>query len=136
MKINFSIGNSEYSADTCEPIDISIPVLFNGEQPNTYGVDKAASKAYESGEFTGDTRRGGGCNFEEYRIIPHCNGTHTECVGHISLERISINKTLKESFFPASVISLNPERAFDTNDNYIPGKNKDDLLITRKYNCH
>lgn len=132
MKINFSIGNSEYSADTSEPIDISIPVLFNGEQPNTYDVDKAASKAYESGEFTGDTRRGGGCNFEEYRIIPHCNGTHTECVGHISLERISINKTLKESFFPASVISLNPERAFDTNDNYIPGKNKDDLLITRK----
>lgn len=132
MKINFKLNNKVYSCDTSKPIEISIPVKFNGEQPNTYNVDKATAKAYEAGDFIGDTRRGGGCNFEEYRIIPHCNGTHTECVGHISLERISINETLKESFFPASLISLNPEKAFDTNDNYSPDKNENDLLITRK----
>jgi arylformamidase len=132
MKINFEINKIIYSCNTSEPIDISIPVLFNGGQPNTYNVDIATAKAYESGQFIGDTRRGGGCNFEEYRIIPHCNGTHTECVGHISLERISVNETLKESFFPASLISLSPVKASDTNDNYTPLKNKEDLLITKK----
>lgn len=132
MKINFNLNNTVYSCDTSKPIEISIPVIFNGEQPNTYNVDKASSKAYESGEFIGDTRRGGGCNFEEYRIIPHCNGTHTECVGHISLERISINETLKSSFFPAILISVNPEKSDNTDESYIPHKNDEDLLITRK----
>ena len=132
MKINFKINNIIYSCNTSEPIVISIPVLFNGEQPNTYGVDKATAKAYEAGEFVGDTRRGGGCNFEEYRIIPHCNGTHTECVGHISLERISVNETLTDSLFPATLITVTPEKANDSRDKYTPGKNKDDFLITRK----
>ncbi|MEZ4821038.1 MAG: hypothetical protein R2942_01015 [Ignavibacteria bacterium] len=58
MKINFNLNNTVYSCDTSKPIEISIPVMFNGEQPNTYNVDKASSKAYESGEFIGDTRRG------------------------------------------------------------------------------
>ena len=42
------------------------------------------------GQFIGDTRMGGPCNFETYSITPHCNGTHTECVGHITNERVSI----------------------------------------------
>ncbi|MEO8210655.1 MAG: cyclase family protein [bacterium] len=132
MKINFEINNKFFSCETSGPIDISIPMLFNGEQPNTYEVDKATAKAVETADFVGDTRRGGSCNFEEYKLIPHCNGTHTECVGHISLERISINNTLKDLFFPSTLITLSPEKAFDTNDNYIPVKNENDFLITRK----
>ncbi|MEZ4849568.1 MAG: hypothetical protein R3B93_13310 [Bacteroidia bacterium] len=75
-----------------QPIDISIPLIFNGLQPNTYGVPKAKAKAFEGEGFIGDVRRGGSCNFEELQFIPHCNGTHTECVGHISEERISIHE--------------------------------------------
>jgi kynurenine formamidase len=132
MKINFETGNKIYSCDTSEPIDISIPMNFNGSQPNTYEVAKATSNAVETTDFIGDTRRGGSCNFEEYKLIPHCNGTHTECVGHISYERISIHNTLKDSFIPATLISVAPEKAFDTKDNYIPGKNENDFLITKK----
>ena len=70
--------------------DISIPLYFNGVQPNTYGVDKATSSPYQDGQFIGDTRKGGPCNFETYSFTTHCNGTHTECIGHITNERISI----------------------------------------------
>lgn len=132
MKVNFTLDGKVFSCDTSEPITISIPMKFNGDQPNTYDVDKAAAKAYETSGFIGDTRRGGGCNFEEYKLIPHCNGTHTECVGHISLERISIHNTLKDSFTPATLISVTPEKAFDTKDRYIPDKNENDQLITKK----
>jgi hypothetical protein len=132
MKINFEITTKKYSCDTSAPIDISIPMIFNGAQPNTYDVNKATAKAYETGDFIGDTRRGGGCNFEEYKLISHCNGTHTECVGHISYERISIHNTLKDAFIPAALISVTPEKAFYTDDKYIPKKNETDFLITKK----
>lgn len=132
MKINFETGGYNYSCDTSQPIVISIPLIFNAEQPNTYDVNKATAKAVETAEFVGDTRRGGSCNFEEYKFISHCNGTHTECVGHISLERISIHDVLKDSFIPSTLITVTPEKALDTNDTYIPDKNENDFLITKK----
>jgi len=39
------------------PIDISIPLNFNGPQPNAFGVEPASSKACEYGDLVGDTRR-------------------------------------------------------------------------------
>ena len=95
--------------DLGEPIDISIPLRFGGPQPNAYGVPRAASEACESGDIIGDTRRGGSCNFEQITLIPHCNGTHTECVGHITKERISVRRCLQDAFVSASLITVTPE---------------------------
>ncbi|MEO8447645.1 MAG: cyclase family protein [bacterium] len=131
MIITFEIDSNSYSADTSDPIVISIPLIFNGEQPNIYNAAKASSSAYEESGFIGDTRRGGGCNFENYLLVTHCNGTHTECVGHIADERISVSKTLKESFFPATLITLTPEKASSSADTYIPSKDGSDIIITK-----
>jgi len=132
MKVTFQINNKNYTSDLSNAFDISIPLIFKGPQPNTYDVETATARTYEAGEFIGDTRRGGGCNFEEYRLIPHCNGTHTECVGHISLERISVSNTLKSSFIPSTLLTVTPEAAANTEDVYIPAKNTEDLIITKK----
>src|SRR5436190_11812541 len=132
MHIEFKTGNEKYFIESSRPIDISIPLDFYGEQPNTYNVDNAWAKAYESGDFIGDTRRGGSCNFDEYKLIAHCNGTHTECVGHISDERIAISETLKDVFIPSVLITVQPESEKNTNDTYSPSKNADDMLITLK----
>ena len=94
-----------------DPIDISIPLRFNGPQPNAYGVEPAISKACEAGDIVGDTRRGGSVNFERVSFIPHCNGTHTECVGHITNERISVRDCLRDVLIPAVLVSVKPERA-------------------------
>ena len=77
MKALLNIDNSRVEVDFSKGIDISIPLYFNGDQPNTYNVDKATSKPYQDGTFFGDTRKGGPCNFETYRLTPHCNGPHT-----------------------------------------------------------
>ena len=106
----------EYSA---EPIDISIPLRFDGPQPNAYGVERASARACEAGDIAGDTRRGGSCNFEQITLIPHCNGTHTECVGHITHERIALVDCLKDAFIPTALISVGPEES------------SGDLLITK-----
>jgi arylformamidase len=131
MVIKIYIGSKEYRFDSDDVIDISISLNFNGDQPNAYGVQKAKAKTYISDKFVGDTRRGGSCNFEEYTLIPHCNGTHTECVGHISYERISIHENVKEILIPAVLISVKPENADKTSDTYYPPKNKEDLIITK-----
>ena len=129
MKGKFEIGSSQYSVDFSEKYDISIPLFFNGLQPNTYGVDIASSKAYEDTQFIGDTRKGGPCNFETYTLTPHCNGTHTECIGHITNERISILSSLKEEMIPSTLVSVTPK---STIENYTPVLNKEDLVITKE----
>ena len=129
MKAEVEIENTKYNVDFSKGIDISIPLNFNGEQPNTYGVDKAIAKPYQDGQFIGDTRKGGPCNFETYSFTPHCNGTHTECIGHITNERIDILSSLNEGMIPATLISITPKA---TDENYIPDLNSEDLVITQE----
>jgi arylformamidase len=92
-------------------IDVSIPLGFNGPQPNAYGVEPAKAEPVRAGSLVGDTRQGGSVNFERYTFIPHCSGTHTECVGHITHERISIRDCLQDILIPAVLISVTPEFA-------------------------
>ena len=114
--------------DLSAPIDISIPLDFDGPQPNAYGADRASSQACESGDLVGDTRRGGSCNFERYTLIPHCNGTHTECVGHITHERISVRDCLKDVLIPAVLISIEPEPASSSGERYSSSFEKGDRV--------
>ncbi len=129
MKAEIEIGFKKHTVDFSKGIDISIPLYFNGEQPNTYGVDKATSKAYQDGQFIGDTRKGGPCNFETYSFTPHCNGTHTECIGHITDKRVDILSSLNRSMIPSTIISVTPK---NTNENYIPSLHTADVVITKQ----
>ncbi len=132
MEARVIIKGSEWRFDAKEPIDISIPLNFNGPQPNAYGVPPAASEPCVSGDLIGDTRRGGGCNFEKYTFIPHCNGTHTECVGHVTRERISVRDCLQDVLIPARLITMDPCYASDTAETYSISIDGDDRLITRE----
>jgi arylformamidase len=132
MILSVQINNQKYRIDLENPIDISIPLDFSSAQPNAYGVEKAASKACEADGLIGDTRRGGSCNFEQVTFIPHCNGTHTESVGHITRERISVHDCLKDAFVPAALVSIEPESALETNETYAVKLSENDKLITRK----
>lgn len=118
--------------DAADYHDISIPLRFGGPQPNAYGVETAKSTACRAGELVGDTRQGGSCNFEQYTLIPHCNGTHTECVGHITDERISVRDCLRDVFIPALLISIDPEPAADSEESYATEVGVRDQLITKK----
>ena len=129
---SLQINDQTYEIDIHKPLSIAIPLNFDGAQPNAYGVEKASSKACEAGEIVGDTRRGGSCNFEQYKLIPHCNGTHTECVGHISHARISVHECLQDAFILANLISVTPEKASESNETYAVELGENDFLITRK----
>ncbi len=115
-----------------EPISIAIPLRFSDFQPNAYGVEKASAESYRIGQIIGDTRLGGSCNFSQIKLIPHCNGTHTECVGHITHKRISVLECLKDVFMTAVLISVLPEKASETDETYPVKLEPSDLMLTRK----
>jgi arylformamidase len=132
MLISFEINDRAFAVDLGKPLDVSIPLNFGGAQPNAFDVEMATAKAFETESLVGDTRRGGSCNFEQVKFIPHCNGTHTECVGHITNARISVHKCLKDSLVLATLISVAPEKASETGDTYSVNLEETDRLITRK----
>jgi kynurenine formamidase len=132
MIFSVEINNRVYKIDLENPLDVSIPLDFNSTQPNAYGAERATATACEAGSLIGDTRRGGSCNFEQVKFIPHCNGTHTECVGHITDQRISVYQSLRDSLIAAVLISVLPENAFQTKETYSVELNDEDCLITKK----
>jgi hypothetical protein len=109
VKTTLTVDGQTFVFDLERPIDISIPLRFNGPQPNAFGVEPAASAPCQAGSLVGDTRQGGSCNFESYTFIPHCNGTHTECIGHITRERISARDCLRDVFVQAVLVTVEAE---------------------------
>ncbi len=108
-----------------EPLaDISIPLHFGGPQPNAFGVEPAAAVTL------GDTRRGSSVNFQRYTLTPHCSGTHTECVGHITNERVNIIDCLRDVLMQCLVISVEPE--LSTTEKYASPVAADDRIISRR----
>ncbi|MCA1608315.1 MAG: cyclase family protein, partial [Acidobacteria bacterium] len=132
MTTQIRIFDREFNVDLGSPIDISIPLEFNGPQPNVFGVERATSAAVATQTLVGDTRRGGSCNFESVTLIPHCNGTHTECVGHITHERISLRDCLQAVFLPAILVTVAAESARASGENYPVDFEETDQVITQR----
>ena len=89
--------------------DISIPLRFDAVQPSFFGAPAASAEPITGGSFVGDVRRGGSCNCSVHTLVPHCNGTHTECAGHITLERLSVRDLAIRHFSAALLVSVTPE---------------------------
>jgi kynurenine formamidase len=132
MILLVKLNNRTYEIDPENPLDISIPLDFGGAQPNVYEVEKASANPCEAGSLVGDTRRGGSCNFEQVQFIPHCNGTHTECAGHVTHERISVRDCLQDAFAAATLITIESEKASDASESYSIDLSEEDRLITRR----
>lgn len=119
-----------FRVDSAKGHDLSIPIGFGGDGITAFGFSPASVERVKKGWFIGNTRRGGG-NVREYRCIPHCHGTHTECVGYITDQEISVGEILKDAWIPATVISVVLELGVDCSENYVSGMDADDALITR-----
>lgn len=117
-------------ADLADPLPIAIPLDFNGPQPAFYQSAPASAHPLRTTAFVGDTREGGGCNCEQVTLAPHCNGTHTECVGHVTDDRICVSETLRGGMFLAVVLSISPAQAASSNEGSDPPPQPGDQLIT------
>ena len=128
--MRFEVEGRRLSADFAQPLSIAIPLDFNGPQPSFYDAPPATSRPYRATGFVGDTRAGGSCNCEQLTLVPHCNGTHTECVGHVTDDRVAITNQVRGEIMLALLVSLHPVGATLTREDSEPSPESGDLLVT------
>lgn len=111
---------NNFEIDLSKPIDISIPLTNTDENPIAWYIEKPEIKPVVFGDWIGKVSEGkSSTNFNNIFFNPHGHGTHTECLGHITNDFYSINQSLKQFFFFAKVITVEPEKI------------EEDLVITK-----
>jgi kynurenine formamidase len=113
MLLQFEIGGRMYRLRSSQATSLAIPIDAADPRVLAFGVDAPSATRIEGPGFVGDTRRGGSCNVSAHHLVPHCHGTHTECVGHLVDEPLSVNDVLRETLIPATLVSVRPEVAAD-----------------------
>jgi arylformamidase len=125
------IEGRELSVDLSRPLDLALELNFAGAQPRHFGAPRASAREFTSpgSAFNGSVARGASCNCEVITLIPHCNGTHTECAGHLTRERLDAWRVAPTGLTPALLLSVVPEPA--AGEGSEPAPQAADLLITR-----
>jgi len=150
LKISIELQNTRYQINMAKSWSIAIAVNFNQptKQPNHFSANAALASPMQADDFIGETKQGGSCNVNELTINPHCNGTHTESIAHIcdfSVSSPAFDKTDNKTetivqtiaqlnipaLMPCAVISITPELAILSGENYSPDFYEHDLIISR-----
>jgi len=109
-----AILDNKYQIDLSKPIDISIPLTNTDENLIAWYIEKPSIEPVVFGDWIGKVSEGkSSTNFNNIFFNPHGHGTHTECLGHITNDFYSINQSLKQFFFTAKLITVEPEKIGD-----------------------
>lgn len=100
---------NNFQIDLSKPIDISLPLSNTNKNPIAWYIEKPEIEPVVFGDWIGKVSEGSSTNFNNILFNPHGHGTHTECLGHITREFYSINQCLKQFFFTAELISVEPK---------------------------
>jgi kynurenine formamidase len=127
-----AFGGREVRVDLSQPMDLAVPLEFTGPQPRHFGAPVATSRPLQLEGFSGAVRQGASCNCDIITLIPHCHGTHTECVGHLTREAVHAYRVTPAGLIPALVVSVTPEPAAGALEGSDPAPQAHDRLITRR----
>ena len=130
MQARIHLDGRELSIDLSRPVDLALELDFSGAQPRHFGAPRASSRPFAARGFKGSVARGAGCNCELITFIPHCNGTHTEGVGHLTRERFDAYRVTPAGLLAALLVSVTPEPAAGEGSDPMP--QAQDRLITQR----
>ena len=132
MNARISVGNREVSIDLSKPVSLAIDLRFCARQgqPRHFGAPPASSRPFAVPGFSGSVEHGASCNCQTLTLIPHCNGTHTECVGHLTRESADAYSIAPFGLLPALLISVEPTDAKASGEGTEPMPQPGDSLIT------
>ena len=102
-------GNT-YEANLKNALDISIPLKEGMDNVNCFFAPPVHIAPVVFGDFVGSTDKGGLVNFKNVQLNPHGNGTHTECVGHISKETYNLPDCLSNYHYFSKLITIIPTK--------------------------
>jgi arylformamidase len=124
-------GEAEVVTDLSRPFEIAIPLNFTADQPRHFGAPAASTHPFSVPGFPGSVANGASCNCNVITLIPHCNGTHTECVGHLTAETLDVHRQVPPGLLPALLTTIEPVDAQRAPETTEPAPQPGDTLITR-----
>lgn len=110
MKAVFSVGAGELRVDLAQAVELARPLGFDGTSARHFAAPAAHARPFSIGDFSGDVATGASCNCRTITLTPHCNGTHTECVAHLTVEALDAWRVVPRVPIAAIVVSVVPER--------------------------
>jgi kynurenine formamidase len=90
-----------FTTDLNKPTDISIAI----GDVRCYYAPPVNAVPVEIGDFIGSVKMGSSVNYYQMTSCPHGQGTHTECIGHITEQNQSINQVITEFHFVGMLVS-------------------------------
>ncbi|HVS77481.1 MAG TPA: cyclase family protein [Steroidobacteraceae bacterium] len=131
MKARLEVDGREVRIDLERPLDLGVELDFDGPQVRHFGAPRASSQPYSVPGFPGSVARGASCNCASITLIPHCSGTHTECVGHLTREPLHAQRIVPRGLLAALLLSVKPVSAGETPESSDPVPQSGDRLVTR-----
>ena len=132
MRARIFLEGRELTTDLARPVHIGIELDPGSPQPRHFGAPPACATPFAVPGFPGAVTRGASCNCDIITLIPHCNGTHTECVGHLTGERVDAFRRIPPGLLPALLVSVDCVEAADAPESTEPLPQAGDWLITRQ----
>ena len=132
MNARIALAGAELGFDMARPVSLALELDFAGPQPRHFGAPRASARPFAVPGFPGAVAQGASCNCEVISLIPHCNGTHTECVGHLTRERLDASRVAPLGFLPALLVSVAAEPAGAAGETSDPVPQPGDLTVTRR----
>jgi kynurenine formamidase len=130
VNARIALSDGEVRVDLARPVSLALTLDFNGPQPRHFGAPRASARPFEAPGFSGAVGNGASCNCEVITLIPHCQGTHTECVGHLTREALDAYRVVPAGLVPAVLVSVAPISAAVCGESTDPTPDAADLLIS------
>jgi kynurenine formamidase len=132
VNARIALAGGELTFDIARPVSLALELDFSGPQPQHFGAPPASARPFAVPGFAGAVTQGASCNCEVISLIPHCNGTHTECVGHLTRERLDASRVAPLGLLPALLVSVTAEPAGAAGEDSDPVPQPGDLTVTRR----
>lgn len=130
--VTLEVGGRRWKTAIDDAVHLSIRLDFDGEQPNAFGLPEATAEPIVYDGSVSDTEQGGPFNCQSLNLIPHGNGTHTECAGHLLSDDVVIGGLVDEKLIPASLLTVDPAKLGQTDESYGETGDRADDVITRE----
>jgi kynurenine formamidase len=130
LELEFTTHGRRWQVDLSSPVDLAIPLQFPGPQPRFFTSEPAHAEPLRAGSYTGEVATGASCNCGVYTLAPHCHGTHTECVGHLTDDATQVATLTPVAPALALLVTVRPEPLGTTNDEPDGRHERADLVLS------
>jgi kynurenine formamidase len=115
---------------------LALQLDFTAPHPRHFGAPAAESHPLRLGDFEGEVVRGASCNCSRITLVPHCNGTHTESVSHLTVQQVPLQAFVPLAPLTALLLTVQPVRAASSTDDSDPAPLAQDEILTREQLLH